>query len=106
MVQFEVGAGFIPAGGPMARLSRLVGRGRALEILLVADDFDGPRAEQYGYVNRTISDDARQSCWSTTRVTSALRKARRRFVISDASRWATVCSTVTQRKHMGGGTSE
>jgi enoyl-CoA hydratase/carnithine racemase len=56
--QFEVGAGLIPGGGPMARLSRLVGRGRALEILLVADDFDGPRAEQYGYVNRAIADDA------------------------------------------------
>ena len=55
--QFEVGAGFVPGGGPMARLSRLVGRGRALEILLVADDFDGPRAEQYGYVNRAIADD-------------------------------------------------
>jgi enoyl-CoA hydratase/carnithine racemase len=41
----------------MARLSRLVGRGRALEILLVADDFDGPRAEQYGYVNRSVTDD-------------------------------------------------
>jgi enoyl-CoA hydratase/carnithine racemase len=55
--QFEVGIGVPPGGGPMARLSRLVGRGRALEILLVADDFDGPRAEQYGYVNRTIADD-------------------------------------------------
>jgi enoyl-CoA hydratase/carnithine racemase len=55
--QFEVAAGLIPGGGPMARLSRLVGRGRALEILLVADDFDGPRAEQYGYVNRAIADD-------------------------------------------------
>jgi enoyl-CoA hydratase/carnithine racemase len=41
----------------MARLSRLVGRGRALEILLLADDFDGPRAEQYGYVNRLIADN-------------------------------------------------
>jgi len=41
----------------MARLSRLVGRGRALEILLVADDLDGPRAEQYGYVNRLIADN-------------------------------------------------
>jgi enoyl-CoA hydratase/carnithine racemase len=56
--QFEVGSGLIPGGGPMARLSRLVGRGRALEILLVADDFDGPRAERYGYVNRAIADDA------------------------------------------------
>jgi enoyl-CoA hydratase/carnithine racemase len=56
--QFEVGAGLVPGGGPMARLSRLAGRGRALEILLVADDLDGSRAEQYGYVNRTIADDA------------------------------------------------
>ena len=54
--QFEVGIGVVPGGGPMARLARLVGRGRALEILLVADDFDGPRAEQYGYVNRVIDD--------------------------------------------------
>jgi enoyl-CoA hydratase/carnithine racemase len=55
--QFEVGAGVVPGGGPMARLSRLVGRGRALEILLVADDLDGPRAELYGYVNRVIAED-------------------------------------------------
>jgi enoyl-CoA hydratase/carnithine racemase len=55
--QFEVGTGVVPGGGPMARLSRLVGRGRALEILLVADDLDGPRAEQYGYVNRVMADD-------------------------------------------------
>jgi enoyl-CoA hydratase/carnithine racemase len=56
--QFEVGAGFVPGGGPTARLPRLVGRGRALEILLVADDLDGPRAELYGYVNRVIADAA------------------------------------------------
>jgi len=49
--------GLVPGGGPMARLSRLVGRGRALEILLVADDFDGPRAEQYGYVNRLVPNN-------------------------------------------------
>src|SRR5216684_4338144 len=55
--RWEVGVGVVPGGGPMARLSRLVGRGRALEILLVADDLDGPRAEQYGYVNRLIADD-------------------------------------------------
>ena len=55
--QFEVGVGVVPGGGPAARLPRLVGRGRALEILLVADDLDGPRAEQYGYVNRVIADD-------------------------------------------------
>ena len=56
--QSEVATGPVPGGGSMIpRLSRLVGRGRALEILLVADDLDGPRAEQYGYVNRTIADD-------------------------------------------------
>jgi enoyl-CoA hydratase/carnithine racemase len=55
--QFEVGTGVVPGGGPMARLSRLVGRGRALEILLVADDLSGRRAAEYGYVNRAIADD-------------------------------------------------
>lgn len=55
--QPEVGLGVVPGGGPMVRLSRLVGRGRALEILLLADDLDGPRAERYGYVNRVIADD-------------------------------------------------
>ena len=55
--QFEVAIGVVPGGNPMARLSRLAGRGRALEILLVADDLDGARAEQYGYVNRAIADD-------------------------------------------------
>lgn len=55
--QFEVAIGVVAGGNPMARLSRLAGRGRALEILLVADDLDGPRAEQYGYVNRVIADD-------------------------------------------------
>jgi enoyl-CoA hydratase/carnithine racemase len=55
--QFEVATGVAPGGGPMAWLPRLVGRGRALEILLVADDLDGPRAEQYGYVNRAMADD-------------------------------------------------
>jgi enoyl-CoA hydratase/carnithine racemase len=54
--RFEVGTGAVPGGGPMARLSRLMGRGRALEILLVADDLDGSRAELYGYVNRVIAD--------------------------------------------------
>jgi enoyl-CoA hydratase/carnithine racemase len=54
--RFDVGREGVPGGGPMARLSRLVGHGRALEILLVADDLDGPRAEQYGYVNRVIAD--------------------------------------------------
>lgn len=54
--QWEVGAGLVPGGGPMARLPRLIGRGRALEVLLSADDVDGDLAERYGYVNRSIPD--------------------------------------------------
>ena len=40
----------------MARLPRLMGRGRALEVLLGADDIPGDLAEQYGYVNRALPD--------------------------------------------------
>jgi enoyl-CoA hydratase/carnithine racemase len=54
--QFEVGLGSVPGGGAMARLARLVGRGRAAEILLGADDFHAALAEQYGYVNRVLPD--------------------------------------------------
>src|SRR6516162_7216570 len=53
---FEVGAGIVPGGGPMARLPRLMGRGRALEVLLGADDIPADLAERYGYVNRSLSD--------------------------------------------------
>src|SRR5499433_4458648 len=54
--QFEVGAGLVPGGGPMARLPRLIGRGRALEVLLGGDDIRGDLAELYGYVNRSLPD--------------------------------------------------
>ena len=54
--QWEVGAGIVPGGGPMARLPRLMGRGRALEVLLGADDIPGDLAERYGYVNRSLPD--------------------------------------------------
>jgi enoyl-CoA hydratase/carnithine racemase len=57
LAQFEVGTGVVPGGGPMARLPRLIGRGRALEVLLVADDIDAALAERYGYVNRVVPDD-------------------------------------------------
>ena len=54
--QFEIGAGFVPGGGPMARLPELIGRGRALEVVLTGNDFDGDLAERYGYVNRSLPD--------------------------------------------------
>jgi enoyl-CoA hydratase/carnithine racemase len=53
---FEVGAAVVPGGGPLARLPRLMGRGRALEVLLGADDIPGDLAERYGYVNRSLPD--------------------------------------------------
>lgn len=54
--QWEIGAALVPGGGPMARLPRLMGRGRALEVLLTGNDIDGELAERYGYVNRAFPD--------------------------------------------------
>jgi enoyl-CoA hydratase/carnithine racemase len=54
--QFEIGAGFTPGGGPSTRLPRLMGRGRALEVLLTGSYLDGELAERYGYVNRALPD--------------------------------------------------
>jgi enoyl-CoA hydratase/carnithine racemase len=54
--QFEVGVGYAPGGGAMARLARLVGRGRAAEILLGGDDLSAEIAERYGHVNRMLPD--------------------------------------------------
>jgi enoyl-CoA hydratase/carnithine racemase len=52
--QPEVGVGIIPGGGGSTRLPRLVGRGRALEIILGCGDFRADVAERYGYVNRAL----------------------------------------------------
>jgi enoyl-CoA hydratase/carnithine racemase len=54
--QWEVGVGLVAGGGPMARMPRLMGRGRALEVLLSSEDFRGDLAERYGYVNRSLPD--------------------------------------------------
>jgi enoyl-CoA hydratase/carnithine racemase len=54
--QWEVGVGLVAGGGPMARLSRLIGRGRTMEVLLGADDIGGDLAATYGYVNRSLPD--------------------------------------------------
>jgi enoyl-CoA hydratase/carnithine racemase len=54
--QWEVGVGMVAGGGPMARLPRLIGRNRALEVLLGCDDISGDLAQEYGYVNRALPD--------------------------------------------------
>jgi len=52
----EVGVGLVPGGGALEWLPRLVGRSRALEIVLSGDDFNADIAERYGWVNRTLDD--------------------------------------------------
>jgi enoyl-CoA hydratase/carnithine racemase len=87
--QWEVGAGLVPGGGPMARLPRLMGRGRALEVLLGADDIPGDLAELYGYVNRSLPDadlDAFVDALAT-RIASFDKQA-----ISETKRFADVAS--------------
>jgi enoyl-CoA hydratase/carnithine racemase len=54
--QWEVAVGLVAGGGPMARLPRLIGRSRALEVLLGSDDITGDLAASYGYVNRSLPD--------------------------------------------------
>jgi enoyl-CoA hydratase/carnithine racemase len=54
--QPEIGSGLIPGGGGIERLATLVGRGRALEIVLGGNDFDAATAERYGWINRAVPD--------------------------------------------------
>ena len=52
--QFEPAFGVIPGAGGAQHLARLMGRGRALEVLLSADDYDADLAERYGWINRAL----------------------------------------------------
>src|ERR1700733_13789687 len=54
--QWEVGVGMVAGGGPMARLPQLIGRNRAMEVLLGSEDIRGDQAETIGYVNRVLPD--------------------------------------------------
>jgi enoyl-CoA hydratase/carnithine racemase len=55
--QPEVAVGLVPGGGSTQRLPRLIGRGRALEVLLGCDDLSAELAERYGYINRALPAD-------------------------------------------------
>jgi enoyl-CoA hydratase/carnithine racemase len=52
--QFEAAFGQIPGGGAAQYIARLMGRARALEVLLTAGDYDAELAEQYGWINRAL----------------------------------------------------
>jgi enoyl-CoA hydratase/carnithine racemase len=54
--QIELGCAVIPGGGGMERLPKLVGRSRAMEIIMGSRDFDADTAALYGWVNRSIPD--------------------------------------------------
>lgn len=54
--QIEVGTGIIPGGGALDRLPLLIGRARAMEVIIGAEDFDADTAERYGWINRSIPD--------------------------------------------------
>jgi len=56
--QPEVALGILPGGSGTVRLSRLLGRSRALEVVLGCDDVDADLAERWGWVNRTLDADA------------------------------------------------
>jgi len=56
LAQPEVGFGVVPGGGGIEWLPRLVGRSRALEIIVGAQDFDADTAERYGWINRALPD--------------------------------------------------
>jgi enoyl-CoA hydratase/carnithine racemase len=55
--QPEVALGIIPGGGATQRLPRLLGPGRALEVILGCDDYDAETAERYGWINRALPAD-------------------------------------------------
>ncbi len=57
LAQPEVGVGIIPGGSGTQRLPRLVGRGRALEVVLGCEDIPAELAERYGYINRALPPD-------------------------------------------------
>jgi enoyl-CoA hydratase/carnithine racemase len=54
--QIEIGVGTPPGAGGVQHLARLLGRGRAMEAILGAADFDADQAERYGWVNRALPD--------------------------------------------------
>jgi enoyl-CoA hydratase/carnithine racemase len=55
--QFEPAFGLVPGGGAVQHLTRLMGRARALEVMLSADDYDAELAERHGWINRALPAD-------------------------------------------------
>lgn len=88
LCQVEVGFGEVPGGGGLEWLPRHMGRARALEVILGADDFDGDTAERYGWINRALPDGE---------LDAYVDRLARRIASFDATALATAKSLVDRR---------
>ena len=100
--QPEVPFGLLPAGGGIERLTALVGRARAIEIITAGEDFDASTAERYGWINRALPDDQlddfvdrlarRITAFDTGAVTQAKRLISRDTTIDPADQQETIAA--------------
>jgi len=107
LAQFEVGGGVVPGGGASEWVPALVGRSRALEIIIGANDFDAATAVRYGWMNRSTPDANSTASWMIwhriasyeTRTIELTKKTiRRREVGPERGRVAHYLSPVTLRR--------
>ena len=78
--QFEPAFGLLPGGGAVQHLTRLMGRARALEVMLSAEDYDAELAERYGWINRALPPDALGDFVGSSRTDRQLSRGRARVV--------------------------
>jgi enoyl-CoA hydratase/carnithine racemase len=81
--QFEPALGQLPGGGAVQHLTRLMGRGRALEVLLGAEDYDAELAERYGWINRALPAHALENFVSSLACRIAAFPAAGHAVVKD-----------------------
>jgi enoyl-CoA hydratase/carnithine racemase len=85
--QPEVALGILPGGSGTVRLPRLVGRSRALEVILGSEDIDAMTAEKWGWVNRVVDNPIEHSLAMARRIASfpsaAVQAAKRSILRSD-----------------------
>ena len=102
--QPEAGTGVSPGGGGMQHLARLMGRGRALEVMLSAEDYDAELAERYRWINRALPVDVAIPIYSARVRSNPRNKAGSKPRSSAASRretrkwtWPDYLATWTDR---------
>jgi enoyl-CoA hydratase/carnithine racemase len=117
--QLEIGTGLFPGAGGMERLPLMVGRARALEIMLSSEDYDADTAEKYGWINRSIPDadlDAfverfarrvenfSKEAIATTKelINTRIRMAEPKDIIASGQRFFGLLSKPVSQAHIGG----